>query len=203
MPPPCARHATDADVVALGSTLAAAFASDPLWRWITPDDERWHRRAPAMFAHEVQGRLRQGHSYTTDDRAGVALWAPPGQWKPPSGHLVTSAWPMARLTGIGGARRGVGLLGAIERAHPKEDHWYLAVLGTHPDHQGSGVGTALLVPVLDRCDQDGTPAYLESSNPANLAFYERHGFSATGELAPNGSPPLTLMWRTPRPPEAG
>lgn len=196
-----ARHATPSDTRTLADALTAAFAVDPLWRWLIPDGDRWWRRAPAMFAHEVASRTKQGHTYTTDDRAGAALWAPPGLWRPSSLGLLAAAPSMLALVGIAGARRGVGLLRAIEAAHPKADHWYLAVLGTHPDHRHQGVASAVLGPVLDRCDQDGTGAYLESSNPENVPFYERHGFRVTDELRPGGSPPVALMWRDARPPE--
>lgn len=198
---PSARHATLADTDPLGSMLADAFAADPLWEWIVGDAGRWERRAAAMFAHEVKGRLRNGHAYTTDDLAGAALWAPPGCWRPPVFELLGSALPMARLTGVAGGRRGISFLGGMERAHPSGDHWYLAVLGTNPAHQGRGVGSAVMEPVLRRCDQDGTGAYLESSNPANVAFYEGHGFEVTDEITPGGSPPVHLMWRDPVVPE--
>ena len=198
---PSARHATRADTTALAGALAAAFSTDPLWRWITPDVARWERRAPAMFAGEVDGRLRQGHTYTTDDRAGAALWAPPSLWRMSSLQMLREMPAMLRLTGFAGARRGIGLLRALDTAHPKTPHWYLAVLGTHPDHQGRGVASALLEPVLARCDLDGTGAYLESSNPGNVAFYEGHGFAVTDVIRPGGAPPLTLMWRDPRPPD--
>ncbi|CAN5483472.1 GNAT family N-acetyltransferase [soil metagenome] len=194
---PSARHATLADVEPLGPVLADAFASDPLWQCVVADQDRWERRAPAMFTHEVEGRLRTGHAYTTDDLAGVALWAPPGFWRPRLTELLRSLLPMVRLTGLAGGMRGLRFLGAMERAHPAADHWYLALLGTDPAHQGRGVGSALIKPVVDRCDQDGTGAYLESSDPANVAFYEGHGFRVTGEVTAGGSPPVHLMWRDP------
>lgn len=196
-----ARNATRADVPALGTALAAAFRTDPIWRWITGDDpDRWDARAGAAFAGEAAVKLRYGHSYTTDDRAGAALWAPPGTWRGSAGDAMQVAWPMLRLCRPAGARRGIKVLRASERAHPRgDDHWYLAVLGTHPDHQGRGVGSALLRPVLERCDLDGSGAYLESSKPENVPFYERHGFRVTDVLTPGGSPPLTLMWRDPQP----
>lgn len=189
---------------ALGSALAAAFRSDPLWRWITgADAARWDRTAPRAFGAETAAKVRYGHTYTTDDRAGAALWAPPGTWRGSVADAVGVAGPMIRLCGVAGSRRGIGVLRASERAHPPgDDHWYLAVLGTHPDHQGRGVGSALLRPVLDRCDLDGTGAYLESSKPENVPFYERHGFRTTAVITPGGSPPLTLMWRDPQHPQA-
>lgn len=194
-----ARLATRADVPDLATALAGAFRADPVWRWIVGDVDRYDRRAAAMFAPETAVKLRYGHTYTTDDRGGAALWAPPGTWRGTLADAVKVALPMLRLTGPAGAKRGLGVLRASERAHPKDDeHWYLAVLGTHPDQQSRGVGTALLAPVLERCDLDGAGAYLESSNPANVPFYERQGFAPLRTITPGGSPPLTLMWRDPR-----
>jgi hypothetical protein len=53
-------------------------------------------------------------------------------------------------------------------------------------------------PVLQRCDLDGLPAALESSNPRNVSFYRRLGFEVVWEAAPDGGPPLQGMWRPAR-----
>jgi GNAT superfamily N-acetyltransferase len=90
----------------------------------------------------------------------------------------------------------------VERQHPRSAHWYLAVLGTDPVHQGKGIGSALLAPVLERCDHEGIGAYLESSKNSNIPFYRRHGFEVTGEIPLPGGPSVWPMWRDPRP-EAG
>ena len=53
--------------------------------------------------------------------------------------------------------------------------------------------------MLDRCDAEGMPAYLESSNVRNVPFYGRHGFEVTGEIdLGKGAPTVTAMWRNPR-----
>ena len=53
--------------------------------------------------------------------------------------------------------------------------------------------------MLDRCDDDGIPAYLESSSIRNQALYYRHGFEVIEELNwPGDRPPFSLMWRKPR-----
>ena len=67
-----------------------------------------------------------------------------------------------------------------------------------PDRQGRGFGSHLMQPVLERCDADGTPAYLETDTERNVQLYERHGFKVTEEFPlPGGGPPVWLMWREP------
>ncbi len=53
-------------------------------------------------------------------------------------------------------------------------------------------------PMLQRCDDEGVGAYLESSKERNVAFYGRHGFRVTRELRFPRGPRLWLMWRDPR-----
>ena len=48
----------------------------------------------------------------------------------------------------------------LEYKHPREPHFYLAVLGTEPAAQGRGLGSSVLSGVLDQCDRDGVPAVL-------------------------------------------
>jgi GNAT superfamily N-acetyltransferase len=95
---------------------------------------------------------------------------------------------------------GMATLRVLEGHHPAAPHWYLQVLGTEPAEHGRGIGSALMAPVLERCDDEGVPAYLESSKERNIPYYERHGFRVTGELdLPKGGPPVWPMWRDPQP----
>ena len=43
-------------------------------------------------------------------------------------------------------------------------------------------GTSTL-PVLERCDDERLPAYLETTSPRNRALYQRHGFEITGQFS--------------------
>jgi len=65
---------------------------------------------------------------------------------------------------------------ALIRRDVPTPHWYLSILGVDPDHQGKGLGGALLQPALAKADQEGLPCYLETLEEKNLAFYGRHGF---------------------------
>jgi ribosomal protein S18 acetylase RimI-like enzyme len=148
--------------------------------------------------------LERGEVFTTRDLAGVAMWAPPGRARPGWRDLVRLMPVMPYLTGLGrDTPEAARMLSAVDAARPTEPHWYLATLGTDPERQRSGVGSALMRSVLDGVDTEGLPAYLESSKESNLAFYGHHGFEVTGEIrTPRGGPTLWLMWRRARPPAA-
>jgi GNAT superfamily N-acetyltransferase len=95
-------------------------------------------------------------------------------------------------------KRGLVVEEMMKKAHPEEPHWYLAVIGSDPTVRGKGFGQALMSSRLDRCDAEHAPAYLESSNPDNVPYYQRFGFEITGEITPPGGPTLIPMWRPAR-----
>jgi len=195
------RVANQADAGPMAASLARAFFDDPVMEFLIPDEASRHRRVAVFF--EVALRLQHlphGASYTDTDRAGGALWDPPGHWKLPFAKILQGSPKMIAAFGVH-VPRALRVLSTIERQHPRAPHWYLAVLGTDPIHQGKGIGSATLAPILDRCDRDGTGAYLESSKQSNLAFYRRHRFEVTGEITLPGGPTVWPMWRDPRPPD--
>lgn len=196
---PEARKATINDVSWLAQTLGRAFEDDPVFGWILPDDRSRLDRLTKLHALELQHVFLPHDSvWTTPDRAGAAVWAPPGKWRVKTSdelrHLPSLISALGRRLPT-----ALRLLEHVAKVHPSEPHWYLAVLGTEPAHQGKGVGSALLKPILDRCDAELVPAYLESSKEANIAFYRRHGFEVRDELRFPGGPTVWPMWRDPRP----
>ena len=89
------------------------------------------------------------------------------------------------------------LTGAV---HPHDRaHEYLLMIGVSPERQGEGIGEALMRGVLERCDREGIPAYLEASSERSRGLYERLGFTFMGRTVdlPEG-PPMWPMWREPR-----
>ena len=86
----------------------------------------------------------------------------------------------------------------MDQHHPQQPHAYLFLLGTRPQWQSRGLGSALLREVLQRCDRDATPAYLEASSEGSKQLYLRHGFEVTGEIPLPDGPSFWPMWREPR-----
>jgi len=190
------RLATPADIPAMATAQMRAFADDPLFTWMLPADD-FERRATVLFGGMMRAGLINEHTYTTDDGVCTAIWASPGKWAYSDDQLVLMAEPFADAAGEH-ADRALGVLSEMTAVHPEDPHWYLALLGTHPDWQRRGIASLVLAPVLTRCDIEGLPAYLETQKESNVPFYRRHGFEVTGTLQlTNGAPMMWLMWRDP------
>ena len=91
------------------------------------------------------------------------------------------------------------MMEAMEKNHPREQHFYLTFIAVSPEYRGVGLGSRILKATLRQIDAAGMGAYVESSNPENATFYERAGFVAQKNIAPVGAPPLVAMWRDARP----
>ena len=193
------RRARPAEVGPLAQALARAFYEDPVAAWMMPRDERRLGQLERAFEIGLDGLfMREGECWTTDGVVGGAIWQPPGTWRVPAGRQLRLLGPMA-LVYRGDLWRSLRAFQELEREHPRDrDHWYLPFIGVDPEWQGKGLGTALLRPILDRCDAEGLPAYLEASTPRNRTCYERNGFEVIGTLTHRGGPMMWKMWREPR-----
>jgi ribosomal protein S18 acetylase RimI-like enzyme len=162
-----------------------------MMRWSFPDPDRYLAVVPGFIDAFGGHAVLHGGADQIGDFAAVALWLPPGV-QPDSeamGAIIETNMPPDRM------KDGAGLVEQMNRFHPHEPHWYLPLIGADPVHQRQGLGSALLRHALARCDRDGLPAYLESSNPANVPLYERHGFKLIGEIQAGSSPILYPMLR--------
>ena len=189
-----ARVANDEDLDGLTATLTAAFGEDPLWTWALPDPEKLR----IWWRFLIRSALRYQCTWTLDDYAAVAVWIPPG-----SAELTEDEEDQVEplLRDLAGPRAGeiVELLDRFDATHPDgPPHYYLSLLGVHPERRGQGLGMGLLAENLSSTDAKGAPAYLESSNSANDARYERLGFSRVGSFTtPDDAVTVATMWRDP------
>jgi GNAT superfamily N-acetyltransferase len=193
------RKAAIRDVATVTATLASAFGADPLCCWMCGQVDSEQRMTPFWRTNAQTALRKPDHEiYIADDGSSVAVWRGIDQWKLPAGDIVRSLPAMARSLR---ARLPIALqlLGAMEKVHPTEPHYYLEFLGTRRERQGKGGGSAVMSVMLGRCDTEGVPAYLESSNPRNIPFYARHGFVERGTVnAPKDGPTMVTMWREPQ-----
>ncbi|MEM7138409.1 MAG: GNAT family N-acetyltransferase [Myxococcota bacterium] len=181
------------DVAEVVDILADAFLEDPIMKWVSLSPTY-----PAFaFGLATPFCVEQGHTFTTEDASGAISWLPPRVALEPKTNPA-SIWRGLRDFGPKSLVRAVSMLQKMSKHHPREPHYYLFSIGTRRSAQGRGVGSSLIRPGLEKCDAEGVPAYLESSNIKNLPFYRKHGFEVVQELRlASDGPTMWLMWRPP------
>jgi ribosomal protein S18 acetylase RimI-like enzyme len=176
------------------ATLTLAFAGDPMVRWSWPAPEVFLASFPLFVEALAGAAFTHGSAYQVDGMHGVALWMPPGVT--PDDAVLEQLFE--RTTTPAQQQNGAAVFEQMAKHKPREPHWHLPLIGVDPMAQGQALGAALMAPALARCDADGVLAYLESSNPRNIPFYERLGFRRVGKIQIADSPLLTPMARSPR-----
>lgn len=193
------REATRGDIGAVAACLASAFYDDPLWgHFVFPDERRRSLDLTAFMTLMAELGFDQMWIEMTPAAESITIWTPPGATygTPEQEPLVASMFDE-----LFGERAGEihALFAQFEQHTPAGRFYHLEWWATHREHAGKGLGTALLREDLERVDGEHLPAYLESTNPANIARYERFGFESIGAFAPPGGPTITTMWRERRP----
>ena len=172
---PTLEHAT--------SVLTLAFSADPPTRWVFSDPYDYVSYFPE-FVRAFGGRAFEHN--TADSLEGcpaVALWLPPGV-RPDEEALIGLVQRIVPESLLGDA---LAIFEQMSGFHPAEPHWYLSLIGVDPARQGAGHGTELMRHALRGCDADHKLAYLESSNPRNIPFYERLWRDPGGNVSPDRS----------------
>jgi ribosomal protein S18 acetylase RimI-like enzyme len=169
--------------------FVAAFANDPFYRWMQPDDDAWPTFARAWFGFATDVFLRADMSTITDH--AVAIWIPPGVEPLTADDVARGRAVLDEHLGPRADEVFAGIM-ATRGHEPAEPHTSLQYIAVAPSHQGLGLGGQLLRQVLD--DLEG-PAYLVSTNPANESFYKRHGFEVTATLSQSNVPTSHAMVR--------
>lgn len=193
---PLIRRAVKADARSIAKRLAWAFADDPAFAWLIPDDRKRTRLLPGLFKAMVRSAIRNGRVWRTPGNDAATVWRLPGAIEP-SGldkfRNLPSLLPFAMAAGP----RARLLSETLHRHYPGSKFRYLQIAGCDPQYQGKGLVSALLREGLDRAGTAREPVYLETATEANVGFYQHFGFDMVGEFdVPEGGPHFwQLLWK--------
>jgi GNAT superfamily N-acetyltransferase len=187
------KKAAKLDLEQIINSIVLAFRADPAARWMYPSPQQYLKNFPNFVRTFGAKAFDSETVYYIDGYSGAAFWLPP-QTEPDSEAIGA----FLQQTISEQQEEVFAVLEQMGSYHPHEPHWYLAILGVEPTRQKKGYGSALMKPTLAECDRDRTIAYLESSNPINIPFYEKHGFEVIGKIQAGESPIIFPMLRYPQ-----
>jgi GNAT superfamily N-acetyltransferase len=161
--------------------LCAAFNEYPEFIYYFPDPKKRKRCLPWYLDKVINTALRFGEVCTTPEISGVSFILPPG-------HTQISQWEYVQcgflsapivlgLQDFNRSQLGEDFIGKLHAGIMGDRfHYYLWGLAVDPAQKRSGIGTALLLPILAKADAEKMPVYLETHDEKNIAYYQRTGF---------------------------
>jgi GNAT superfamily N-acetyltransferase len=198
---PSVRPAEQRDVPRIAATLTLVQATSRWARWALPDDGRVQRLTRLAELDAGHRAVSTGTGWVTEDVTAVAAWhAPegvPGTRPLPDDVRAALATELPHVHGSrwDAVRRTREL---VDAARPAGPHWWLAHLGTRPSSRRQGMATALLRPVLDRCDREGVLAAAAVYTWAAARFLRGSGFEVDRAMhTADDELPLWLLVRAP------
>jgi ribosomal protein S18 acetylase RimI-like enzyme len=186
------------DIPQLAHLLAESLFDDPLQRWMFPDATRRMATSEWMFRRLLKSKIAQRTVRVIRDNnqqvASVAVWTPPHPPAPTRWEHYSESLFMRWVHGkrIHEIRDGFTALAA---RLPRVRYWYLQVLATSPAQRGQGHAGRLVHEQLTLSTASGELIALQTSNPANLAYYQKLGFEVADELVLQNRFPVWLMCR--------
>jgi ribosomal protein S18 acetylase RimI-like enzyme len=196
----CVRDAGPEDVAYAVRCIARAFAADPLMQVFFPGSVAVRDASVARFSELLlRARLAIGAPCLVATGAGriggIAMGYAPHH----------STWPDDVQTEwdsfVASTRRLGEQFENYDRATSPfgeaRPHHYLGVIAIDPDMQGEGMGATLIRAFCGLADGDPASAgvALDTSNPENLSWYARFGFTVLG----SGSVGSATVWSLFRP----
>jgi len=199
MPTPCQspiEAANAADTPRLARLLAESLFDDPLQRWLFPDERGRLAASETMFRRLLKPKIAAGLVRIIRDTeaeiASAAVWTPPHPPAPSRGEHYSESLFLRWAYGqrIHEVRRGFT---ALANRHPREPYWYLQALATTPEQRGQGHAARLLQAQMDACSATNELIALETSQSANVAYYQKFGFQVADELMLEPGLPVWLL----------
>ena len=201
------RACTPADYAQTGLVLKTAFDDDPTFGALF-NRQQWESFGET-FMRYLCWCLSASYGMTDVIEQGggigcAALWEPPTQSIGALVRFVFAFIFMLSNLGFSFTWRMIKMFMILEerRLHHAPAAHHLNVLGTDAAMQGKGLGSKVIRVGIARADAEGVPCYLESSNPRNVPFYQRHGFVVIEEIYPlkddaavPGDGPVTTLMR--------
>jgi ribosomal protein S18 acetylase RimI-like enzyme len=184
--------------------IGLAFADNPSTLATVRGDRAKARRTMEQAMHVVKLSASSSHVLVAEQQGQLVGVLNAGQWpacQMGSWERLKTAPAMLRVMGSA-LPRAATMMSARARHDPGVPHWHIGPIGVHPEHQGRGVGKALLGWFLDLVDQQSSPAFLETDVDRNVALYEQFEFTVVARQDILGID-TRFMWRDARPATPG
>jgi ribosomal protein S18 acetylase RimI-like enzyme len=148
--------------------------------FVVKQDRKRDKRIRKLLQYSYYKGLKFGKVYLSKDEKVAAIIIDPKKDK-------FTFWDIRlifQVIGLNGLPKILKREKNLKKFNPKEDFVYLWYVGVKKESQGQGLGTKLILDILE--EQKDKAIHLQTSNPRNFPLYEKLGFRFDGDYAQTG-----------------
>lgn len=169
------------DVCNAAQVLSKSFIDYPIFSFILPKRTYREKKIKFLFIFIINLGLLSGEVLASSNKLeGVSIWINSTSQKPPAIKILWYCLiPLfMRVNPISAFRLiQTGLLREKKRKDIlKGPYFLLDIIGVSPIYQNQGYARRIIESKLNEYDKQPNPCYLETSDKANIAFYEKYNF---------------------------
>jgi GNAT superfamily N-acetyltransferase len=185
-------RAQRADKARIVKVLCESFPNDPQTNYILGSAGNRATKLKRLMAYAFEYGMVKGNVEISDDGNAAAIWKNRHSGTM-SVHLLVESILFLLTYGPSGLQRISAMEKRIAAFYPDNVSFnYLWILGTDPQQQGKGYGSAILTKAIREQELNKIPLYLETSSEANVKYYERKGFSLYHSIVLDSATSLTI-----------
>jgi len=184
--------------------VVSAFFDYPMFDLYFPDRSRRKQVMTWYLGNVLNCALRYGEVFTTPEISGVIFTLPPGhttisQWEYIQNGFLPALFVLGWRDFTRSQKCEEFVTGVHEKIMQDRPHYYLWGLVVDPACKRQGIGSALLIPLVEKADDQKMPIYLETHDERNVVYYRRMDFQLvhTGTI-PGSEVSIWCMVREPK-----
>lgn len=162
--------------------LVNSFADNKSVNYIIKQDGRKLKRIEALMSYSFDLCFRYGEIFVTKDKQGCVLILIPEKKPVTLQTILLDIKLVFSAIGWTNIRKAAVRESQIKGYHPKIPMFYLWFIGVNTDAQNKGIGSALLMSVINEAMLQKRVICLETSTEKNVPWYRKHGFDIYKEL---------------------
>jgi ribosomal protein S18 acetylase RimI-like enzyme len=172
----CMRKADISDKPIVLDILTRSFDGNKSVNYVVKQDRNRVDRIRKLMDYSFNVCNEIGEVWLSDDLEACALILFPDKKRLSFRAMLREIKLALSVIGISRVNAVLKREAMIKANHPQEPFVYLWFIGVAPQHQGKGLGCALMQEVIQLSEERKRSIYLETSVEGNLSFYKKLGF---------------------------
>ena len=168
------NKATQKDIPELIRILADPFSDNLSVNQCVKQDRNRLKRIENQLRYICKISLRNELAFINNQKSSAILC---NFSKGKKANLFDEIYYILKVSGLKLAFKLLKREQLLKAILPKINYCHLWFIGVEKDKQGQGLGSESIEFLKNYCQEINLPIYLETSNPENIKFYEKNGFT--------------------------